>query len=65
VAGYTVKRYNAVNGALATIGGTCAGLVTTTTCSESVAPGSWIYTDTPVQLTWTGTESAPSGAVTT
>jgi hypothetical protein len=66
VAAYTVHRYNAANGALATAGGTCAGVVTTTTCSESVTTaGSWIYTDTPVQLSWTGTESSPSNTVTT
>jgi hypothetical protein len=65
VAGYVVKRYNALNGALATVGGACAGVVTTTTCSESVGPGSWIYTDTPVQLSWTGTVSSPSNTVST
>jgi hypothetical protein len=65
VAGYIVQRYNALNGALATVGGTCAGVVTATICRESVASGSWIYTDTPVQLSWTGTASSPSNVVTT
>lgn len=65
VAGYVIKRYNAINGAGATVGPGCSGVVTATTCTElSVPAGTWLYTDTPVQLSWTGTESPPSGPVT-
>lgn len=64
VAGYTVQRINAINGAPATVGGTCSGVVTTTSCSESVPSGSWVYTDTPVQLTWTGSVSPASNTIT-
>ncbi len=57
---YLVKRYNAAG----TIGqviasGTCAALVTGTTCSQTAAPsGSWRYTVTPAVGSWRGTESA-------
>ena len=64
VAGYTVSRYNSINGAPSTVGGTCTGVVTTTSCSDRAPSGSWVYTDTPVQLSWTGTESPPSAPVT-
>lgn len=59
VAGYVIHRYS-VNGTSVPVGGSCAGTVTTTTCSEVVASGSWFYTDTPVQASWTGGES-PAG----
>lgn len=64
VAGYTVARYNATTGSQATVGGTCAGIVTATTCTEQVTAGSWVYTDTPVQQNWTGGQSPQSSAVT-
>lgn len=65
VAGYVVVRANAVTGTTVAAGGTCAGTVTTTSCTDSpVPPGSWTYADTPVQLTWTGGESPQSNAVT-
>jgi len=65
VAGYIINRYNALNGAAATVGAGCSGIVTTTTCTElSVPSGSWIYTDTPVQLSWMGTPSPASAAIT-
>jgi hypothetical protein len=64
VAGYVVNRYNASTGASATVGGSCGGVITNTSCSEAVAPGSWIYTDTPVQLNWTGTASPLSNTIT-
>lgn len=64
VAGYIVKRYNASTGAPATVGAGCNGVVTTTSCTESsVPPGTSIYTDTPVQVNWTGGESAGSPSV--
>jgi hypothetical protein len=57
VAGYVIKRYDA-NGTAVTVGASCGGVVTTTTCTElDVPPGTWIYTDTPVQDDWAGGES--------
>jgi hypothetical protein len=65
VAGYVIHRYDAVNGAAATVGAGCSGTVTTTSCVEqSVPAGNWIYTDVPVQGGWTGAESSPSNSVT-
>lgn len=65
VSGYVVNRYNAVNGSHATVGTACSGIVTTTTCTEdSVPSGHWVYTDTPVQINWSGAESPPSNAAT-
>ncbi|HEV2360644.1 MAG TPA: hypothetical protein VGS21_02970 [Acidimicrobiales bacterium] len=64
VAGYVVHRYNATNGSPASVGAGCSGVITTTSCTEtSVAAGSWVYTDTPVQSSWTGGESASSGSI--
>jgi hypothetical protein len=65
VAGYVISRYNALNGSRASVGASCSGIVTSTTCTElNVPAGTWIYTDEPVQLTWTGGESQPSNSVT-
>ena len=64
VAGYTITRTNAINGATVAPGGTCAGTVTTTTCTEIVPPGQWTYTDTPVLSSWTGGQSPPSNTIT-
>jgi hypothetical protein len=64
VAGYVINRYNAITGALATVNAGCSGVVTTPTCTEqSVQPGTWVYTDTPVQLTWTGGASPDSAPI--
>ncbi len=64
VAGYVVMRFNAVNGTPATVGSSCSGVVATTTCTEASVPaGSWIYTETPVQLNWTGGQSPDSTTV--
>ena len=61
VSGYLVSRFNAATGSPATVGAGCSGIVTGTGCTEqSVAAGTWVYTDTPVQLGWTGTPSAGS-----
>ena len=64
VAGYIITRTNAINGSTVAVGGTCAGIVTTTSCTETVPPGTWAYTDTPVQLSWTGGQSPPSNNIT-
>jgi hypothetical protein len=64
VAGYVVKRYG-LNGAPVPVGAGCSGVVTTTTCTEHNVPsGSWTYTDTPVQDSWSGGESPPSSPAT-
>lgn len=61
VAGYVVTRLNAETGAPATVGAGCSGIVTATACTElSVPPGTWVYTDTPVQRNWTGGVSPES-----
>jgi hypothetical protein len=65
VAGYVISRFNALNGAAATVGAGCSGVVTATVCTEFAVPsGTWIYTVTPVQLSWTGSASPPSSAIT-
>jgi len=64
VAGYVVTRSNAVTGSTGTVGSGCAGIVVTTSCTEASVPsGTWIYSDTPVQMTWTGGQSAGSAPI--
>jgi hypothetical protein len=64
VSGYIVNRYNAATGGTATVGAGCSGVVTTTSCTEdSVPPGTWVYTETPVRVNWTGGQSAESAPV--
>lgn len=64
VGGYVINRYNAINGSPTTVGPGCSGIVTTTTCTELTVPsGTWIYTDTPVEASWSGMESPPSSQV--
>ena len=60
VPSYLVKRYNAAGTIVQTIAsGTCAALVSGTTCSHTAAPsGSWKYTVTPAVGSWRGAESA-------
>ena len=66
VAGYVIRRFDAVNGSEAMVGASCSATVTITTCTElNVPAGTWIYTDSPVQDNWTGGPSAPSAPVTT
>jgi hypothetical protein len=65
VAGYVITRFNASNGNLATVGASCSGTLTTTTCTEQNVPaGTWTYADTPVQDNWQGGQSIASAAVT-
>jgi hypothetical protein len=64
VAGYVINRYNAGTGAPASVGAGCSGVVTATTCTEqSVPPGTWVYTDTPAQLSWSGAPSPDSASI--
>lgn len=64
VAGYVVNRYDASTGTTETLGAGCSGVVTTTTCTEqSVPAGTWVYTDTSVQMTWTGGQSPASARI--
>jgi len=64
VEGYIVKRYSGLGGGAQTPGGSCAGTVSGTSCSDSgIAPGTWTYTVTPVQGSWSGAESAQSNQV--
>ena len=64
VAGYVLNRYNSSTGAPSTVGAGCSGIVTATSCTEeSVPAGTWVYTDTPVQMNWTGTASAESAPI--
>lgn len=66
VEGYVVHRYDTLNGAPATVGAGCNGVVTSTTCTETgVAVGTWVYTVVPAQGAWRGGESPVSNAVTT
>lgn len=63
VAGYTVKRFS-TGGVEQTVGSSCSGTVSGTTCTETaVPPGSWRYTVTPVKQNWKGAESGLSNAV--
>ncbi|MEV7027939.1 hypothetical protein, partial [Kitasatospora sp. NPDC093558] len=65
VEGYVIHRYDATSGVSATVGPGCSGEVATTSCVEqNVPPGSWVYTDTPLQGGWTGPESPRSAPVT-
>ena len=64
VAGYLVERYGP-NGSAVPVGAGCSGVVAATTCTEHNVPaGTWTYTDTPVQESWSGGESPPSSPAT-
>jgi hypothetical protein len=65
VQGYDVHAYAAVGGAPRTIGGTCTGLVTGTTCTDTSVPnGVWRYTVVPRQQAWYGAASPLSNSAT-
>jgi hypothetical protein len=64
VAGYVISRINTATGSAATVGAGCGGVVTATTCTETSVPaGSWAYTDTPVEVNWSGGQSAESATI--
>ena len=64
VAGYIVKRYT-TGGTAQTVGAGCSGTISGLTCTEAAVPsGTWRYTVTPVQASWTGTESPQGASVT-
>ncbi len=61
VSGYSITRYPAAGGSAVSVGSGCSGSVAALTCTEiSVTPGSWVYTVTPVQGAWHGSESSRS-----
>jgi len=67
---YTVARSNVAPQSLSTsVGGTCTGSVSSTTCTDVGTPenGSvathWTYADTPGLFSWVGTTSAASAQV--
>jgi hypothetical protein len=63
VAGYVVRRYDTL-GAAQTVGASCSGVVSGTSCTESGVPtGTWTYTVTPAQGNWRGAESPQSASV--
>jgi hypothetical protein len=63
VAGYRLTRYDG-NGNPVTVLAACSGTVASTTCTEHNVPsGTWTYTDTPAQDSWSGAPSPPSAAV--
>lgn len=55
---YVVHR----TGGVGSLGGTCAGTVTTTTCTDSplLTLQTYSYTVTPLRDNWTGAQSAPT-----
>jgi hypothetical protein len=58
--GYIVKRYDNSNQS-GTVGSSCSGTVTGTSCTESAVPaGTWTYKVTPARASWRGEESAGS-----
>jgi hypothetical protein len=63
--GYTLQRYEVGSPTPRPVGGSCAGLVPSSPCTDTdVPPGSWTYTVTPrVGANWNGPESLPSEAV--
>src|SRR5919201_6025287 len=65
VDGYVVKRYDATTNLLQPIGPGCSGTIPGLACTENNVPaGSWKYSVTPTQSSWTGSESSKSATVT-
>lgn len=62
--GYEVLARDAATDEPRAVGGTCAGLVTETICTDSDAPdGRWTYTIVSRSGAWAGTPSQPSATV--
>ncbi|BEL10086.1 hypothetical protein Q0Z83_082770 [Actinoplanes sichuanensis] len=61
--GYQVVRYNAGTSTTAVVGAGCAGVRTTTTCTETGVPdGAWEYAVRAVHGNWSGTLSGRAAA---
>jgi hypothetical protein len=66
VTSYLVRRYDSATATTPVASFTCSGSGTTVSCADSGVPGgTWYYTDTPQLASWSGTESARSGAAST
>lgn len=64
VDGYEVVARDTVGGGPRTVGGTCAGTVTTLSCTDADVPiGSWEYSIVPRLRLWTGPPSPVSAPV--
>ena len=65
VQGYRIQRYAQGSTTAIGPGAACSGTITVLTCAENAVPGgTWQYTVTPIQGSWTGAESAKSQPVT-
>src|SRR5262245_32982746 len=65
VNGYEVSAYDASSGTPRAVGGSCAGVIGSTSCTDSSVPsGSWRYAVVPRQSAWFGPASVLSAAVT-
>jgi hypothetical protein len=64
VDGYIIRRYDSAGSSQQTIeSGTCASLVSGTSCSETSTPtGTWQYSVTPAYSDWKGDESPKTSA---
>ena len=64
VAGYEVRSYDASTGVPRAVGAACAGIVASTSCTETNVPsGSWRYSVVPRQQAWAGAASPLSDPV--
>lgn len=64
VEGYQIRSYNASTSVERTVGASCSGIITSTSCAETSVPdGSWKYTVTARQQLWSGPESGLSNAI--
>ncbi len=65
VAAYEVSAHDATSGAARAVAGTCAGLISTTSCTDLAVPsGTWRYRVVPREASWTGIPSPLSGTAT-